>query len=362
QYLTGFQLSGLYQWGNRFVNGLAPTGLANPLLTWEKMSVYNGGLDFSVQNRKVYGALEGFYRTREGIPATRNISLPSTFGATLPTENINSLNDRGFELSLGMTNDEGNFIYDISANLSWSRAKWDHYEEPEYEDPDQKRLNQKSGQWTDRVFGYVSDKLFADMEEIQALPYLYADLGGNESLRPGDVKYKDINGDGTLDWKDQQEIGKGSTPHWFYGLTGSFAYKGFDLVTMFQGAFGYSSSVSFNYNTETSYQSRWTEAGHDVNALAPRPGGSGSNAWSSDYWIRSVFYLRLKNIAFGYTLPKPWTDKAGISKARLYVSGTNLLTLSTLSDYYVDPEAPSGSVNKYYPQQRTISFGLNLNF
>jgi TonB-linked SusC/RagA family outer membrane protein len=363
QYLTGVQISGLYQWGDRFVSGLVPTGLANPLLTWEKMNVYNGGLDFSAPNRKVHGTVEGFYRTRNGIPATRNVSLPSTFGATLPTENLNSLNDRGFELSLGTAKNTKEFMYDISANLSWSRAKWDHYEEPEYADPDQKRLSQNSGRWTDRVVGYVSDGLFTSMEEINALPYTYADLGGsNASLRPGDVKYRDTNGDGTLDWKDWQEIGKGSMPHWFYGLNGSFAYKGFDLVTMFQGAFGYSTWVGSSYNTETSYKLRWTEANNDSHALVPRPGGSGSNGWASDYWIRSTFYLRLKNIALGYTLPKPWTDKVGIEKVRLYVSGTNPVTLSTLSKYYVDPEAPSGSVNKYYPQQRTVSFGLNLNF
>ncbi|MDR1454256.1 MAG: SusC/RagA family TonB-linked outer membrane protein, partial [Tannerella sp.] len=223
--------------------------------------------------------------------------------------------------------------------------------------------NQRSGQWTDRVFGYISDGLFTSLEEIKALPYSYADLGGgNESLRPGDVKYKDVNGDGILDWKDRQEIGKGSTPHWFYGLNGSFAYRGFDLVTMFQGAFGYSTRIGSTYNTDTSYKLRWTEATNDANALVPRPGGSGSNSWASDYWIRSTAYLRLKNVALGYTLPKPWTDKAGINNVRLYVSATNLFTLSSLSEYYVDPEAPDGNSDRYYPQQRTISFGLNLNF
>lgn len=363
RYITGYQISGLYQWGNTFTSGLTSTGLANPNLTWEVMRIYNGGLDFSILNRTLYGSIDAFYRTRTGIPGTRVDSYPSTFGASLPTENLNSLNNRGFELELGTAKNKGDFYYDISANISWSRAKWDHYDEPDYDDPDQKRQRQLSGQWTDRTFGYVSDGLFKSMEEINALPYNYAELGGgNASLRPGDVKYKDVNGDGELNWKDQVEIGKGNTPHWFYGLYGSFMYKGFDLTTLFQGAFGYSSSTQHYYTTEYTFKERWTEARNDPHALIPRPGGSSSNYWTSDYWVKSVHYLRLKNIALGYTFPKQWVDKAGFGKVRLYISGSNLFTLSTLSKYYIDPEVPSGTADRYYPQQRTISFGLNLDF
>ncbi|MDR2764086.1 MAG: TonB-dependent receptor [Tannerella sp.] len=365
QYLAGFQVSGLYQWGDRFVNGLAPTGMANPLLTWEKMNVYNGGLDFSLSNRTVYGTAEAFYRTRDGIPATRNTSLPSTFGATLPTENLNSLNDRGFELSLGTAKSQKDFTYDISANISWSRAKWDYCDEPDYEDPDQKRQNQKSGQWTDRAFGYVSDGVFTSQAEIDALPYEYTIVGGgNAALRPGDVRLKDMNGDGKLDWKDRQEIGKGNTPHWFYGLNGSVAYRGFDLIALFQGAFGYSTNSGgaghFLY-ADTYYKLRWTETTNRREALIARPGGVYGGG-DSDYMLRSSAYVRLKNVSLGYTLPKLWTDKAGIDKLRLYISGTNLFTLSTLSKYYIDPEMPSGNASSYYPQQRTISFGLSMNF
>jgi TonB-linked SusC/RagA family outer membrane protein len=366
KYLTGFQIGGTTQWDDRFVTGLSPTGMANPLLTWEKMSVYNIALDFSLPGRMLYGALEGFYRTREGIPATRNTSLPSTFGTTLPTENINSLNDRGFDLSLGTAKHTGDFMYDVSANISWSRAKWDHNEEPDYEDPDQKRLNQRSGQWTDRVMGYVSDGVFTSQEEIDALPYEYTTVsGGNAALRPGDVRLKDMNGDGQLDWKDRREIGKGNTPHWFYGLNGTVAYRGFDLIAQFQGAFGYSTNavggVGHFFATDVYYKLRWTETNNHRDVLVARPGGV-SGGGDSDYQLRSVTYVRLKNASLGYTLPKPWTDKAGIGKVRLSVSGNNLLTLSTVSKYYVDPEAPSGQGNMYYPQQRTISFGLSANF
>ena len=360
-YLTGFNIGGIYQWGDRLLSGMYPRAMANLLLTWEEMRVYNGGLDFALPERMLYGTVDAFYRMRNGIPATRNTSLPSTFGATLPTENINSLNDRGFEVSLGTAKSSGDFTYDISGNISWSRAKWDHYEEPEYEDPDQKYQNQRSGQWTDRQIGYVSDGVFTSQAEIDALPYEYVELAGsNAKLRPGDVKIKDLNGDGKIDWRDKTEIGMGTTPHWFFGLNGAFSWREFDLTTQFQGAFGYSTSIGFQL-TDTYYKLRWTEENNHRDVLIARPGGVYSGS-GSDYVLRSTAYVRLKNVALGYTLPRQWTDKAGTDRLRLYVSGTNLFTLSTLSEYYIDPEAPSGNVNSYYPQQRTISFGLTLNF
>ncbi|MEG1748448.1 MAG: SusC/RagA family TonB-linked outer membrane protein, partial [Tannerellaceae bacterium] len=188
QYLAGYSLGGVYQWGGGFVKGLSPTSLANLLITWEKMNIYNVGVDYSFLNRAIYGSIEGFYRDRSGVLATRAKSLPGTFGASSPLENINSSNDRGFELSIGTANSKGDFSYDISANMSWARAKWDHYEETNYTDPDQIRINKKSGLWADREFGYVSDGLFTSQEEINALPYSYAELGGNNAtLRPGDV-------------------------------------------------------------------------------------------------------------------------------------------------------------------------------
>jgi TonB-linked SusC/RagA family outer membrane protein len=366
QYLTGYQIGWNVLWDDVVYSGLYPRNMANPLLTWEEMKVYNAGLDFSLLKRAIYGTMEVFYRTRDGIPASRNNSVPSTFGASLPVENINSLNDRGFEISLGTAKTKGNFMYDISANISWSRAKYDHYEEPEYEDPDQKRQNQKSGQWTDMYYGYVSEGVFTSQDEIDELPYTYDISGvtGNASLRPGDVRLANTNGDDKLDWRDRVEIGKGTLPHWFYGLTAACAYRGFDFTALFQGAFGYSTNVGnigHYFATDTYYKLRWTEENNHKDVLVPRPGGVYAGG-DSDYLLKSTAYLRLKNVSMGYTLPKKWTEKAGIAKVRLHVSGTNLFTFSTLNKHYVDPEMPSGQISAYYPQQRTISFGLNLVF
>jgi TonB-linked SusC/RagA family outer membrane protein len=363
QYLTGYAMSGRpYLFNGVASTGLTSTGMANPYLTWEKMKMYNAGLDFSLWKHQLYGTFEVFYRLRDGIPGQRSTSLPSTFGATLPVENLNSIDNRGFELMLGTTGSWRGLKYDINGNLSWSRAKWHYYDEPTYDDPDQERLYKLTGHWTDRSFGFKSAGLFTSQEEIDALDYEYKDLGGNSTLRPGDVKYVDVNGDHVLDWKDQQEIGKGNVPHWMFGLSFKLQYKGFDATGLFQGAFGYSTYINgLSDMTTLRFKNRWTEETNNPNAIIPRLGGAGSDSWGSDYWLKNTSYLRLKNMSIGYTLPSQLLNKVGIQKVRIYIAGTNLFTLSTISKYGIDPEVLSGNITRYYPQQQTFSFGVNLS-
>ncbi len=362
QYLAGYQYGAPYILGAGPQQGIVSTGLANPYLTWEKMKISNVGVDFSFLNRKLYGEIDAFYRERSGIPTTRITSLPSTFGASLPQENLNSLNDRGFEFNLGTAGKTGEISYDVSGNISWSRSKWDHYEEPEYTDMDQKRIDQKSGQWTDRTVGYLSDGLFTSQTQIDQLNF-DQDLQGNITLRPGDVRYKDVNEDGKLDWKDQVDIGKGTIPHWMFGFNANLKYKNFDLSALFQGAFGYCTYVNLASTMAGStfyYDHRWTTTNNDPNALVPRLGGAATNGLMSDYYYKKSGYIRLKSASIGYNLPKQWLDKIAFSQVRIYTAGTNLLTFSKLSKFGIDPEAPN--VGWYYPQQRTISFGVNASF
>lgn len=365
QYLSGYKLNGYYLLGDKSMSGIVTTGLANPDLTWEKFEIWNVGMDYSFKNRLVYGEADAFYRKRSGIPATRTASTSPSFGASFPAENLNSMNDRGFELSIGSSKSYEDFSFDVSGNISWSRAKWDHYEEQTYTDPDQIRINKVSGQWTDRTFGYISDGLFTSQEEIDNLPF-DQDNQGNASLRPGDIRYVDVNGDKVLDWRDQVEIGKGTVPHWMYGFNLNFKYKDFDLSTLFQGAFGYNTMVSLYHGTlnypQEVFDMRWTEENNDANALYPRLGGAATNGYTSDYFYKKAGYLRLKSLALGYTLPKEICQKFFMQQCRIYFAGTNLFTINKLGKYHVDPEAPSGNAGYYYPQQRTLSVGVNVSF
>ena len=363
-YLAGYVYGSSYIIGSQAVQGLTATGLANPMLSWEQMKIWNVGLDFGLFHNRLYGEADVFYRVRDGIPGSRAVSLPDTFGATLPTENLNSINTRGFEFTLGYKGAAGDFRYNVAANISWARSKWGYYDEPEYTDPDEIRLYKKTGNWIDRDFGYRSNGLFTSQEEIDALDYRYLDGSDNSFLKQGDVHLLNTNGDDVLNWRDQVEIGKGTMPHWMAGLNLDLAFKGFDLSALFQGAFGFSQNVVLRHAMvfpEIMYKERWTYENNDRHAIVPRLGGAASNDWASDYRLVNASYLRLKSMSIGYTFPKRWMSHAKIGNLRIYVAGTNLFTISKLNKYKLDPEAPSGAGTRYYPLMRTFTIGLNIS-
>ncbi|EOR94311.1 TonB-dependent receptor [Arcticibacter svalbardensis MN12-7] len=366
QYLTGYNISdknsgGSYIFGSTRYPGIISRGLANPDLTWEKLKIYNAGTDISLWKGLMYGSLDVFFRERSGILANRLMTVPSSFGSTLPPENINETNTRGLEFMLGTSRKNHDLTWDLSANISWSRSKWKYYEEPIYSDADQLRQNQRTGAWTDRTFGYKSDGLFTSMEEIAALPY-DQDQRGNTTLRPGDVKYLDINADGIIDWKDQTDIGKGTQPNWMAGFNASLKYKNFDVSFLFQGAFGHYLKASLPQYSTAFFENRWTEETNDRYALIPRLGGASSNGWLSDYNLIDASYMRLKNVNVGYTFSSRLLKSIAIRQLRVFVAGSNLLTFSKLNKYDLDPEGPSGIGGMYYPQQKNVSAGLDLSF
>jgi TonB-linked SusC/RagA family outer membrane protein len=359
QYLAGYRFGRGYAIGNNIQKGITDRGLPNYALTWEEMTLYNIGTDFSLWKRKLYGEFDVFYRTREGMLANRLASLPNTFGASLPPENINSSNDRGFESLIGTEGRTNDFTWNISANISWSRAKWDHYEEPEYTDPDDIRIKKRSGKWLDIAYGYLSDGLFTSQDEIDNLGY-DQDQKGNSSLRPGDIRYKDLNLDGKIDWRDQTEIGKGTFPHWMFGFNSTLTYRNFDFSMLVQGATGYNNFVRLSATNVEYYNQRWTAENNNPNAFVPRLGGSTTNNWQSDHQLKNVFYARFKTVSLGYSVPDSLLKKLNAEGLRIYFAGTNLFTFSSLNKYGIDPESPSG-VFSYYPQERTFSIGLNLS-
>ncbi|MBX2924499.1 MAG: TonB-dependent receptor [Chitinophagaceae bacterium] len=363
QYLAGYGptlMPALF--GNLPVMGIAPLGMPNPRLSWEQMSIYNAGVEYSFFNRRLYGNLELFYRERKGIPARKTVSLPSSFGADLPLENLNSQNHRGFEFSIGTTGGRGGWKWDINGNISWQRARWGHVEEIDYTDPDADRINRLSGRWVDRTMGFKTAGLFTSQDQIDNLGIAYP---GNPVLKLGDVRYIDTNHDGILDWKDQVEIGKGQIPGWIAGLNLNISYKSFDITGLIQGAFGYYKLVTLSSFTQTYFDNRWTEANNDPNALIARLGGAGTNGLLSDRNFINAAYARLKNFSVGYSLSPAYTKRMKIQQARIYVGCTNMFTISRLNRFDLDPESPftiqdGQPTTSYYPQQKTIMVGLNI--
>lgn len=364
-YLAGYKLNSGYIFDKNPYPGLETRGLANSKLTWETLTIYNGGLDFTLNNSKLYGDLDVFYRQREGIPGTRVLSLPSTFGAVLPLENLNSITDRGFELRLGTRGRANKLTYDVSGNISWARSKWNRFDEPVYTDPDIARTSIRSGQWTDRVFGFQTDGLYTSQGQIDALAFVQDRLK-NATLRPGDVRYIDNNGDGVIDFKDIVEIGNGQTPHWIFGLNSYVTYKNFDVAIFFQGGAGHYVNLRQRVNKNI-FDNSFDVDNPRADALFGRNGSIAQGGGFNDFLLKNADYVRLKSLNIGYSLPSEWMSKIGVQRLRVFLAGFNLLTLSELNKYDVDPEAPTATsgaefTNSYYPQQKTYTIGLTLTF
>lgn len=370
-YLTGYMFgnSYIFDTGEAINKGLKSKGLANKNASWAETTTYNIGVDYSIFNRKFYTEFDVFYRLKSKMLATRAQSLPSTFGASLPEENINKQNTRGFELMLGHANKVGDLIYDLRANVSWARSKWVHYDEVERTDPEQQHRYDLTGKWTNIAWGYEADGLFSSQEEIDG----WADItngANNNVIKPGDIRYVDQNKDGVINWKDEIQIGKNANPEIFFGLNGDFTYKNWSLNVLFQGASNYSvfNSDQFvmpfgdNMTPYAFWEKRWTEDNPNPNAELPRSRFSKGhpNTYQSTFWVqKNAYYIRLKNIQLNYTFPKSWTQKSGINNLRLFLSGNNLLTFTNVK--YKDPESDTKN-GWYYPQVKTFTAGVSMNF
>jgi len=394
-YLTGYTIPGTYYvFGSSAASVIASAGLANPNITWETMKISNVGIDGNLWRGKLGFELDVFYRLRENILAVPVENVPTTFGASLPRTNLNSMDNRGFELTLSHNGNIGAFSYSISPRISWSRGKYVDIDENVLpvsgEDLDEETIENNElwnsiyvteGQWDDEIWGYASDGLFQNQEEIDNYG-IDQDQNGNQTLKVGDIKYKDLNGDNYIDWRDQQVIGKSGMPNTMYSLDLGIRYKNFSLQMLWQGGAGY--SVTFTgeaaapFSNESMpldihYENRaivGTDSNGDEyitnpgNANLPpvsQTGLNSNNSKSSDFWTYDARYLRLKNLNISYSLPKDILGKTGIDNCVVYLSGTNMFTLSNLGIWKnsFDPEITTQS-NRNYPPVKTLTFGLRL--
>lgn len=378
---------------------LATSGLANPFVTWRDLTTYNIGLDAHFLNGLIGMEFDIFYRLQEGIFATPLDQFPSTFGATLPQVNQNSTDNRGFDLVLTHRNSIGAFKYNVGISFGLAREKYKHWpvdkaieafadSDEELNDPEFIRrfnlVQGLSGNWVNRNIGYKTDGIFMNQAEIDAHTVdqsLIAGGTGNERLVPGDIRYIDLNGDGVLNWRDQDEIGKGGLPDMTYGLNLNASYKGFSISALFQGAAGFNFNITGGARTilannsipfEYQYKYRWTpdpnDPGLNINPNAILPGSTDSGAHlnnnqTSDFWLQDGKYLRLKNLNIGYDIPQDVLKTIGFDRIRLFVSGSNLITWNKLGIYKgsFDSEGPVNQSGATYPLLKTVSMGINIS-
>ena len=377
EFLSGFRIAGTYIVEGSPERGISPTSIPVPDVTWLQHTQYNAGLDGTLWGGRLGFEADVFYRYTNGRFGPRQKEVPGTVGATLAPENINETADRGFEVKLSHENTIGDFSYSVSPNFSFTRRRLVEIAEEEFDEPWQRRVSKNQGKWARRNVGYVALGTFEDQEEIDQWP-VEQDESENATLKPGDIKYKDLNGDGVIDQKDQKQIGDGGTPNINYGMSFQAQYGGFSLSGLLQGATMYNINMTFRARGgfaqggtpyRYQYENRWTEENKDaaLPATFTNSAVNSNNSRYSSFWLKDGTYLRLKNLNISYRFPESWIDPLGIQSLRMYMAGSNILTFDRLGIFSeaFDPEGASGGFGsqsgRSYPLHKTFSLGIDLS-
>jgi len=360
---------------NHSKNGVSISQYANPDITWEISRKMNLGLEIELFKDLNFQA-DYFTEDRSNILMARAF-IPSSAGyeATI-SANVGEAVGHGCEFALQYNHSFRNGMWLTgTGNFTYATSEYKVYEEPDYSDtPWLSHVGQSLGQ----TYGYVAERLFVDDAEVANSPT--QNFGGSVKTMAGDIKYKDINGDGVINTLDKVAIGYPYTPEIIYGFGMSWGWKGIDVSFFFQGSgrssfwidpsqvapFGSGTVGDISIKTGQRNMLKviaddvWTEENRNVYAFWPRLSeeASANNTQTSTWFMRNGSFLRLKSAEIGYTLPNKITKKAKLSMCRFYLSGTNLLTFSKFKLW--DPEMKGNGLG--YPIQRVYNFGVNLSF
>ncbi|MFT4153420.1 MAG: TonB-dependent receptor [Parafilimonas sp.] len=367
-YLQTFSSGTGYDFMQGTYPGITEGALANPAVKWERARKANVGIDVGALQSRITFSGDVFYEKRDNILTTSGTTsyILGRSGSDLPSVNIGVVENKGIDFELNYKNDPAHkFHYEFGGNFTYARNKVLYMDEEAKEYAYLRQTGQRVGQ----LFGYVATGFFQSQEDIDnsAKPTFVS----ASTLRPGDIKYKDINGDGVIDETDKVPLGYNpAIPEIMFGFQSRFSYKGFDLSLLFQGA-AHGTIFLDNFPTWEFrggtgkaiewHLHRWTP---ETAATATYPrlyvGDNANNQILNSFWMRPRDYVRLKNFEIGYTCTARFMQKAGLTSLRIYSNGTNLLTWDKVK--LTDPENPSWSGNHSYPQQRVINIGLNANF
>ncbi|MRG45194.1 SusC/RagA family TonB-linked outer membrane protein [Chitinophaga sp. SYP-B3965] len=358
--------------GSNFAQYTTPVegALGNEQLTWERAAKKNLGMEIRLFKGKFSVTADYFSEMRSNILASRqNVSVIT--GATFPPYNFGKMQNRGVDGDFSFNDHVGNVQYFVRGTFTFATNKILEMDEIPQPYPYQQRTGHRAGQY----FGLIAEGLYNSWEEVNDAKRP-ASLWNNNKIQPGDIRYKDVNGDGIVNEEDYVPIGYSNFPEQLYGLSLGGSYKGFDLSILFQGATKVSTDLpsrakiafpldigAYNGLLESWSQERY-DAGLPISYphLAIGTDAQQHNYKESNFWIRDASYVRLKNMEIGYTLSANALRRIGISAARFYLNGNNLLTWHNMPPG-IDPEAPA-SINgsEPYPIVKTINFGLNLKF
>jgi TonB-dependent starch-binding outer membrane protein SusC len=351
-------------------NGAVPLTAANPDLKWETVTQTNVGLDVELMDGRFNFTSDYYIKNTTDMLYAAPIPLVS--GTLAPVRNIGSVDNRGLELSLQYRNREGAFTYSLGGNIAFVSNEvvslgegGDPVLTGRVQSANATVARTEVGRPIASFYGFVTDGIFQTSEEVAAHAFQ------NEQTAPGDIRFKDLNGDGVIDIQDQTFIGN-PTPDFTYGFNADFAFRGFDLSLFVLGSQGndiYNATVRYDFtyvNRPVSVLNRWTGPGTSNDEPRVNLNDPNQNARVSDRFLEDGSFIRLKNIQLGYSLPNSVIQKLKIQKFRLYVSAHNLFTFTNYSG--LDPEIGAvtaleiGIDRGFYPQSRSFLGGLSVTF
>ena len=363
-----------YNWGSNLSSGTIPgihyIQMASPNVTWEVARKTDFGFDFVAFDNKFSLTMDYFHEKRTGIFIQR-MFLPDITGLeSYPWANVGAVKSKGFDGNFQYKDHIGEINWTVRGNITYSKNTILERDEENnvyaYQYGKGYRVNQQRG--------LIALGLFRDYDDIRNSP-----KQSWGTVQPGDIKYKDVNGDGIVDDGDRVAIGATDTPSLIYGLGASVSWRGFDLNLHFQGAGKYTfliNSGAVNAFRDGRWgnilqgitDNRWissdisgTKETENPNAPYPRLsyGYNLNNQQSSSFWLRNGRFLRLKNLDIGYTLPKPMVNTIHLESVRIYISGQNLITWSPFKLW--DPELDSRQRGQIYPITRSFTAGIQIS-
>lgn len=354
--------SNSYNYNNTLAPGAAVTGLVDQDITWETTTSTDIGVDMGFLKNRL--SVEADYFMKKTTDIIVQLPIPLIMGGlTAPFENVGEMKNNGFELNVNwQDNISKDFSYNIGANFTYVDNEVTKFRGGK--SPDQLYLI-REGYSYKTLYGFIQEGVYQSDEE--AKQHMHSNGYIPEA---GDLKYKDVNGDGRLDYQDKQEIGN-TIPKFTYGINAGLTWKNFDLNLQFAGIAGvhgyfqnaWTEPLGISGGTITE---RWRDAWTPENPSDELPKIKVNDTWNrqqSSFWACNMSWFKLKNIQLGYTLPKTLSQKMFLQKCYVYVNATDLFTL--VSDKYegFDPERDTFADGYgHYPIPRVFTFGLNLTF
>jgi hypothetical protein len=352
-------------------NGAVALSAANPDLKWETSTQTDVGVDLELLDGKVN--FTGDYYIKKTSDMLYAAPIPLVAGTAAPVQNVADAENRGWELSLSYRNNDRAFHYNVSGNIAFVSSKVTSLGrggEPVLsgyvQAANANAAKTDVGHSVASFFGFVTDGIFQTSSEVEAHAFQ------SEGTAPGDIRFKDLDGNGVIDAADRTYIGN-PTPDFTYGFNTDFSWKGLELNLFFQGSQGndiFNNTIRYDFsyvNRPSTALNRWTGPGTSNSEPRVNLNDPNQNARVSDRFVEDGSYLRLKNVQLAYNLSKPWLKKMHFDKVKVYIAGQNIVTFTKYSG--LDPEIGNiggsleiGIDRGFYPQARTVTGGVSLTF